>query len=134
MFCYYCYYYIKVVSNYTLGNSEYLLTMQRFADSGTSIKVLPLNTQTTGSMTSTGQIVQSKFIFNSKAPFKVILSVLQGEVNASISLYPDAPISGAIWNATTKVGTKTIEVKQTNLNFHIGAWYYLTITAINGKT
>jgi len=61
------------------------------------------------------------------------MTVLQGTVNVFLGLYPDAPITRASWSMQSPVGVTSLNIKQTDANFHIGTWYYLTIQAVNAK-
>ena len=87
--------------------------MQRIADAGTSVPVIPININQTLNQQSSGDITQVKFILNNKSPFSIVFSVLQGSLNVSIGLYPDAVVSKGVWfgSGSSSQGTFTINVK-----------------------
>jgi hypothetical protein len=55
--------------------------------------------------------------------------VASGYVIAYIGLYPDQPLTMYAWKASATIGTTQINVRTTDPNFQIGAYYYVTIQA-----
>ena len=50
-----------------------------------------------------------------------------------VGLYPDNAVSKYQWMVQGS-GAVSISVKQTDLNFHLGAYYYITCQASSGRT
>jgi hypothetical protein len=50
-----------------------------------------------------------------------------------VGLYPDNAISMSQWTIQGS-GSLTLTILQTDSNFHLGAYYYITCQAVSGRT
>jgi hypothetical protein len=61
------------------------------------------------------------------------LNVSTGNITAYISLYPDQSNTTALWSTSGK-GLLSLKLKQTDPNFHINTYYYLTLISTQPNT
>jgi hypothetical protein len=96
------------------------------ADSGDSVTLLTVNSPTGFTLPSTGSVSQYKFLLDSKDPFIISLTLATGYAIVYVGLYPNQPLTYA-WSVQGGIGTMSIKVRTTDQNFHLGAYYYVTV-------
>ena len=128
-------YYIVVTTNLTNTTSTYRLSVNYVADNGEEVAVISPNTNYSIILASTGTAAQRKFVLDTKDIFSVIGVISTGQLAIYVGLYPDNPTTTYSWYATgTTTSPAKISVKQTDQNFHLGAYYYVTVYAVNART
>ena len=74
-----------------------------------------------------------KVIFDNKAKFTISTALTTGYAVVYVSRYADTYKTSYSWISQGGVGTQTISVRSTDLNFKIGTYYYITVISTNGK-
>ena len=89
MFCYYCWYYVTVTTNFTTTNSNYRLSFNAVPDTGENVDVIALNTSVSQTLPAISVAKQMKFLLDSKDPITITAKVTTGYLNMFVGLYPD---------------------------------------------
>lgn len=126
-FCYFCWYYLTVYSNYTLNSSSYRISLAEIPDNGDDIAMVVVGDPNSLQLPATGSVAQRKFLLESKNPFTIQVTLATGYAIVYVGLYPDAPLTKYAWKAEGGIGTITMRVRTTDPNYHIGTYYYVTM-------
>jgi hypothetical protein len=132
MFCYYCWYYVTVTTSFTATNSNFRLSFNAVPDTGENVDVIALNSSISQTLPAISVAKQMKFLLDSKDPVTITARVTTGYLNMFVGLYPDQSANYQYFAAGSS--TLTINIKQTDDWFKLGAWYYITIQAGQGRT
>jgi hypothetical protein len=128
-------YYIMITTNLTNATTQYRISVNYVPDVGEEVAILNTNQNYTVTLPATGTVTQRKFILDSKDNFFINAIVTTGLANIYVGLYPNNAQSKFSWSASASAGkTAKIAVKQTDSSFYIGAFYYITLQAANGRT
>lgn len=138
LFCYYCIYFLTVSStNITMTpRTSYRASWSNIPDGGEELQIITLGTTSQVILPATGAAVQRKFLLDSKEPFSLVALTSSGKINMYVTLSPGASMK-QLWKAdslsSTTPGEVRISVKQQDVNFHIGAYYYVILQSTDGR-
>jgi len=115
------------------GNSQYRIAVNEVPDVGEEVLTVALNTSYPFTLPATGTVSQRKFILDSKDHFEITATVTTGYLIMYVGLYPNSPLNRFQWKAEGSTNLK-VYVKQTDQNFHVGSFYYITMQSGSGRT
>jgi hypothetical protein len=92
LFCYYCLYYVTVVSaNSTLvPKSSYRISVSNTADGGEEVPYIGVGKSLGITLPSSGATIQRRFILDSKEPFSIVADINSGSIAMYVTLVPGA--------------------------------------------
>lgn len=70
-----------------------------------------------------------KFMLDSKDNFILEATIASGEVTMYVGLNPDTLPGEYLWSATTDSNIASLSIKTTDMNFHVGTYYYVHLAA-----